>query len=215
MPNPYERRSHLEGAHNFRPLKKFGLETTMLGPFWGEDKRLFFAPPQWYQLLVFGCLTGGMLFGLAMFFSWQWMPFRAIGVWLCPSLFLAGLWALLSMEYIAFDLRARTYFRREGGGLLKKTRRGSLVDLDAVVLYCQNYPLGSGRIVIYRIVIHWKNSVVPLLVTEREQATIQSGEPLNQGAGGIAQRAQRYAASLGVPFYDNSHFHSVAPQAPV
>lgn len=215
MPNPYEKRSNPEGMQKLRPLKKIGLETPLVGKFWGENKRLVFTPPHWYQLLVLACFTAGMLFGLTVFFSWSWMPLREVGVWLCPSLLLAGTWALLSMEYAVFDLRSRTYFRREGGGLLKRSRRGSLVDLDAVVLNCEHFSLGVRGVVIYRIVLHWKNSVVPLLVTERQQSAVPTGASLNFSAGSIAHRAQRYAGALGVPFYDNSHFHSPAPQAPV
>ena len=90
-----------------------------------------------------------------------------------------------------------------------------MIDLDAVVLLCESFPIGTGGIVVYRIVVHWKNAVVPLLVTEREQRTIPNGAALNHGAWAISQRAQRYAKALGVPFYDNAHFHSPAPQAPV
>jgi hypothetical protein len=116
------------------------------------------------------------------------------------------------MEYASFDLRSRTYFRREGQGPIKRSRRGSLVDLDAVVLYAENF---LGFSVIYRLVIHWKHARVPLLVTERQQSSITPGGPLNQSAGPIAARGLMYAKSLGVPFYDNSYFHSPAPQSPV
>ncbi|MCH8978654.1 MAG: hypothetical protein IH945_05355 [Armatimonadetes bacterium] len=216
MPNQYEQRSGTEGAQNYRPRKKIGLETPLVGRFWGEDKRLVFTPPTWYQLLVLGCFIFGTLAGLGGLFGWGWVPQMQIGVWLGPVVLLAGVWALLSMEYAMFDLKARTYFRREGRGLFKSSRRGSLADVDAVVLLCENYPYSvAGRIVIYRIVVHWKHAKDPLLVTERTQAAIPPGAPLNHCAQPMAVRAQRYAGALGVPFYDNSYFHSPAPQPPL
>ncbi len=215
VPNPYENRSHHEGAANLRPQRKIGLETPLTGRFWGEDKRLIFAPPAWYQALVLACLAGGGLVGLGGWLAWDWVPLFSIGLWLGPALFLSGAWAALSMEYIVFDLKSRTYVRREGRGFGKRTRRGSTIELDAVVVYCENYPLALGQVVIYRTVLHWKHASVPLLVTEREQTALQPGQSMNHGSGPIIARAQRYARALGVAFYDNSYFHSPAPQAPL
>ena len=216
MPNPYERRSQNEGAPSRPPQRKLGLETPLAGRFWGENKRLSFAPPSWYQTLVALCLIGGLWVGLAGYLGWAWFPLFQIGFWLGPALFLAGVWALLSMEYAVFDLRSRTFFRREGTGLFKRTRRGSMVDLDAVVVYCENYPyVVMGRVVIYRTVVHWKSAVVPLLVTEREQAALPAGAPMNYASGPIVARAQRYAQALGVAFHDNTYFHTPPPQSAV
>ncbi|HXH60322.1 MAG TPA: hypothetical protein VNI20_03090 [Fimbriimonadaceae bacterium] len=199
-----------------RPKKKIGLETPLQGRFWGENKRLVFSPPVWYQALVSGCIAFGVIVFGASIFDWYKVPLASIGSWLGPAVFLAGLWALLSMEYISFDLKSRTYFRREGEGLLKRSRRGSIIDVDAVVVYCENYPYTVvGRVVIYRIVVHWKNSHVPLLVTERQQSSIPAGAPLNYASSAMVLRAQRYANALGVKFYDNSYFHSPAPQSAV
>ncbi len=216
LPNPYENRSHAEGAANLRPQRKIGLETPLVGRFWGEDKRLVFAPPIWYQTLVLACLAGGGFIALAGWLVWTWVPMFSIGLWLGPAVFLAGVWAALSMEYAVFDLKSKTYFRREGRGFMKRSRRGSTMDVDAVVVYCENYPyVVMGRVVIYRTVLHWKNAVVPLLVTEREQASLPAGAPMNYASGPIAKRAQRYAQALGVKFYDNSYFHTPAPQSPL
>ena len=215
MGNPYESRSGGEGGA-FRPLRKIGLETPLVGSFWGEDKRLVFAPPRWYQALVSGCLAFGVMVSLGAYLGWEWVPFFQAGAWLGPAVFLAGVWAVLSMEYVAFDLKSRTYFRREGEGLIKRTRRGSVIEIDAVVVYCEQYPLTLvGGLVVYRTVVHWKNASLPLLVTEREQSSIPPGEPLNHGAGAICFRAQRYAKALGVAYFDNSYFHSRAPQSAV
>jgi len=115
-----------------------------------------------------------------------------------------------------FDLKSRTYFRREGRGLVMRTRRGSGIEIDAVVLYCESYGIPVfGNAVIYRTVVHWKNARVPLLVTERQQSTVAPGAALNSAAGAIGSRAQRYAKLLGVPFYDNAYFHSPSPQRPI
>jgi hypothetical protein len=215
VPNPYENRSHPEGAANLRPRRKIGLETPLAGRFWGEDKRLIFAPPLWYQSLVLACLAGGGLIALGAWFSWEWVPLMEIGLWLGPALFLSGTWAALSMEYLVIDLKSRTYLRREGRGFGKRTRRGSTLDIDAVVVSCERYVPGLGQVVIYRTVIHWKHAAVPLLVAERERAALQPGHGLNAAAGPILGRAQRYAKAIGVAFYDNSYFHSPAPQAPL
>lgn len=185
-----------------------------MGRFWGEDKRLVFAPPAWYQSLVLGCLVGGGALGLASMLGWYWMPLVHMGMWLGPAVFLSGVWAALSMEYAVFDLKAKTYVRREGRGFAKRTRRGSLVELDAVVVTCESYPI-VGNLVIYRTLVHWKNAAVPLLVTEREQATLAPGLPLNAASAAIVHRAQRFATSLGCRFFDNSYFHSPAPQRPL
>lgn len=216
MPHPYEHRSHPEGSGAFRPLRKIGLETPLVGRIWGENKRLVFSPPDWYTTLVALCLIGGGLAWFGGWFGWRWVPLPPGAIWVGPAVFLAGVWALLSMEYVVFDLKAKTYFRREGHGLFKKTRRGSSIDIDAVVVYCENYALPSlGQAVIYRTVVHWKHARVPLLVTERQNSTISPGSPMNAAAGPIASRAQRYASALGVPFFDNSYFHSPAPQSPI
>lgn len=186
-----------------------------MGRIWGENKRLVFAPPNWYTTLVAVCLIGGGLAWFGGWFGWRFVPLPPGALWVGPAVFLAGVWALLSMEYVAFDLRSRTYFRREGHGLLKRTRRGSNIEIDAVVVYAENYILGLGSAVIYRTVVHWKHAQVPLLVTERQRASIAPGAPMNSGAGAIVGRAMRYAQALGVPFYDNSYFHSSAPQSPI
>ncbi len=199
-----------------KPQTKIGLETPLVGRIWGENKRLVFSPPNWYLGLVIAC------FGLGV-----WILFgRLVGVlripelqsmsWLGWALLFAGTWALLSMEYVAFDLRSRTYFRREGGGVFKKTKRGSVAEIDAVVVYCEHYLHGlAGQTVIYRIVFHWKNAMVPLLTAERTMTSLPTGAPLNHSAGPIVAKGQYYAQALGVRFFDNAHFHSAAPQSAI
>lgn len=205
-----------EGSGSWRPQRKIGLETPLSGRFWGENKRLVFAPPAWYQGLVACCLGGGGLLFLGGLAAWQWVPMSSTGVWLGPALFLSGVWAALSMEYAVFDLKSRTYARREGQGFFKRTRRGSIAEVDAVVVYAEQYPFTVVRSsVVYRTVVHWKHASVPLLVAEREVASLQSGAALNASSSNVVARAQRYASALGVKFFDNSYFHSPAPQQPL
>jgi hypothetical protein len=209
---PGENRGHPEGWGSFNPLRKIGLETPLVGRVWGENKKLVFSPPDWYTTLVALCLIGGALVGFGGIFGWRWVPYAATLWWVGFAVLFSGIWALLSMEYAVFDLRSRTFVRREGKGPIKRTRRGSLVDVDAVVLYAESY---LGLSVIYRLVVHWKHARVPLLVTERQQTSVTPGGPLNQGAGAMAARGLAYAKLLGVAFYDNSYFHSPAPQSPI
>lgn len=165
---------------------------------------------------MIGCLGLGLFLTLSSYLEWGILPRINSAPWVGIAIFLSGVWALLSMEFVVFDLRTKTYIRREGGGVFKKTRSGSVTDIDAVVLYCENYPYAvMGRIVIYRIVIHWKNARVPLLVTDRDQASIPPGAPLNYLSGRLYTKSQSYAQSLGCRFFDNSHFHSAPPQSPV
>jgi hypothetical protein len=216
LATPYENRSHQEGPGSWGPQRKVGLETPLVGRFWGENKLLVFAPPLWYQGLVLACLVGGGVLFFAGWLGWRWVPLFQIGFWLGPAVFLAGVWAAASMEYAVFDLRSRTYVRREGRGFVKRGRQGSLAELDAVVVYGEEYPYAVvSRMAVYRTVVHWKNSVVPLLVTERESAQLGAGAPLNAQSAKIVARAERYAQALGTKFFDNSYFHSPAPQRPL
>lgn len=212
MQRPGENRGHPEGWGSFNPLRKIGLETPLVGRFWGENKKLVFAPPNWYTTLVALCLIGGTLVGFGGIFGWRWVPMAQVFWWVGFAVLFSGVWALLSMEYASFDLRSKTYFRREGQGPIKRSRRGSTLDIDAVVLYAENY---LGFTVIYRLVIHWKHARIPLLVTERQQNSMSPGGQLNYAAAPMAARGLQYAKALGVPFYDNSYFHSPAPQSPI
>lgn len=193
--------------------RKGGLETPLQGRVIGERK-VTFAPPIWYDGLVFLCIFGAPL---AYFLGRSGVPVPIFsapvsGFWVSIAVCVAGLWAALSNERMACDLRARTYARLEGQSLRKRITRGSLSELDALVLTAEEYLPGAlGHVVIYRLVLHWKGSKEPLLVVERESASIPTGAQLNYGAGRILQRGARYAKMLGVPFYDNSYFHSGSP----
>jgi hypothetical protein len=207
-----ERRG-VEGAGGlWRWRRKGGLETPLGGRFLGEAKWLLFSPPIWYDVLVVACIIGGPVMALlGPRFGWPIVGFQPNAFWVGTTVCLAGLWGALSSERMTCDLRNRTYSRLEGQSLGKRLTRGSLAELDAVVLYAEEYPVAlMGRTVIYRLVIHWKGNKEPLLVVDRESHSIGGG-PLNSGAARIAQRGTRYAQALGVSFYDNSYFHRPAP----
>jgi hypothetical protein len=174
----------------------------------GENRKLVFAPPVGYDLLVAGCLLFG-LFAIASGFFGGSFLFVTFGL----AVFLSGIWAALSNERIAFDLKARTYARLEGQGVVKKVSRGSLSKADALVVIASWYPyaLGNTRMVDYRIVLHWKNSVLPPLVLERETHQLGQNEAVNGRASEILKRSERYARALKLPLYDNSYFVSDAP----
>lgn len=187
----------------------------MRGRFGREGRRLTFAPPAWYDVLVVLCLAVGVLLasvGAAV--GGVWIFYTPMHCLLFGgAIALAGVWASLSNERILFDLTQRGYVRLEGQGLSKRLRRGRLEDLDALQLLAEEFPVlvPTRRVVVYRLVLHWKGKREPLLVVEREDHSIAPGAPFHAHASGMAQRGAAYAKALGVPFYDNSYYHSPAP----
>ena len=202
-----ERQQALPPA-SLRIRKKAGLETPLKGRFFGEN-RLMFAPPLWYDFLVLACIFGGGGFFLLKYFTGgagiSGMAGLAVSV--------AGIWGAISSERIHIDLRSRRYMRLEGQGLRKRILRGSLDDLDALVLITEHYPhsIGIGMHAIYRLVLHWKMQREPLLVVERQVHLLAPKVPINQAAGMIRDRGYRFARAMQIQFYDNSHFLSPAP----
>lgn len=201
----------------FGPRFKVGLETPIVGRYVGEDKKLVFAPPKWYDNLIIVCVIGGFLsmvssllgIGPAFFLDSTWR------FWTGISVFLAGLWALLSNERLVCDLRSRQYIRWEGKGPFKHVSRGRLEDLDALVLIASQIatPVATG--VQYRLVLHWKGSRLPHMVVGQFLFTPPPGAPLNSGAGPLVALGSQYSASLRVKFFDNSYFHSPGPIKPI
>lgn len=187
--------------------RKSGLETPLRGRFIRE-RYLYFSPPLWYDVLVGSCILGGAFYVL--------LNLRGgAGFWAAVSaaVMFAGIWGLASNERMICDFRHRTYVRFEGGGLLKRVLRGSLSELDALVLTSEQ-PVVGGLIhprVIYRLVLYWKGMRHPPLIAEREDRTIGYGAPLNSAAQRILQRGGAYAKALAVPYYDNSHLHGRSP----
>lgn len=190
------------------PRRKSGLETPIVGRFYRESTRLIFAPPVWYDALVLACIVGGV--GVM---AWCFMGGESWWFFIAILVAIAGFWGALSNERMSCDLRKRTYARLEGQRLFKRVTRGSLDELDAVVLTAEEAPLQLS--VIYRLVIHWKHQRHPLLIVDRERVAAVPGMPLNYGAQNILQRGARYAQALGLPFYDNSHIRGRAPISPV
>ena len=187
----------------------------MSGRFYGENKRLVFAPPLWYDLLVMVCFLGGPAFAIfsLMHGGLQIGNAPLVGFFVGIMVTAAGAWAAFSNERMGCDLRNRTYTRLEGQGLSKKLTRGSLGELDAVVLLTEEWavPLGSARPVIYRLVLHWKNGMQPLLVVDVERHMIPNQEPMHARVAVMLNKGSRYAHALGVTFYDNSYYHSPCP----
>jgi len=198
-----------ERQGSFTRRSKAGLETPLQGRFYGEAKRLVFAPPLWYDALVVLCIGGG-----AFAFVTQMMA-EGMGIWALTGLLvsLAGIWGGISNERMICDLRSRRYARLEGQGFKMHVARGSLDDLEALVLAAEQYPhgLGIGVPVIYRLVLHWKGQREPLLVIEREMRNLPYSVPVSQGAQKILQRGMRYAQALKVKYYDNSSVLTGSP----
>ena len=217
---PEPRRSEASG---FGSRFKVGLETPLRGRFVGENKKLIFAPPHWYEVLVRVCIIGGIVASLLSFLG---IIFQAEGYgfvrWVGLAVAAAGIWAYLSNERLVCDLVNRNYLRREGRGAFQRQSKGSLNELDALVLLAGHGlpgkfmgPLVPVNLVTYRLVLHWKGSRHPLLVVEQFDVDLPNGAPINHRAGHLVTLGSRYAASLQIPFFDNSYFISPDPLAPI
>jgi hypothetical protein len=207
-----ERRGPEGSIRPGRLRRKVGLEIPLRGRLIGENRGLHFGPPLWHDALVLGCLILGPLFSILAYFGFLDLP-----LWLGIAVGFAGAWGYMSAERMTIDLRARTYARREGDGPFKRVSRGRLDDLDALVMLSEQYPVPSltGRLVIYRLVLYWKNQREPLLVAAREEAVVSHTGHINQAAGRLINDGARFARAMNLPFYDNSHYHSPAPLPPI
>ena len=200
-------RPGMENQVAYARRRKAGLETPLAGRFYGENKLLVFAPPLLYDLLVGMCVFGGALVAV-----YYYLLGNELWIFLLMVMF-AGIWGAVSNERMICDLRSRTYARFEGVGIGKRIIRGSLGDLDALVLTSEQYGtgIGLGATVIYRLVIYWKGMRHPPLVAERQSRSIPFGAPLNQAAGQILQRGTRFSQALQVRYFDNSHLAGKSP----
>ncbi|MCU0315074.1 MAG: hypothetical protein MUC92_00615 [Fimbriimonadaceae bacterium] len=200
-----------EGGGGFRPpRRRAGLEPPLVGRLIGENKRLIFGPPLWYDALCAGCLC----FGLASFF---WILFLVqTPFWIFSLMVLgAGIWAIASVERLFIDLRSGATLRFEGSGPFRSAVKGHLREIDALVLTTEIYPLSAiGQAVIYRLVLHWKGSVQPLLIVESERGHVGVGQALNSRAGRLYQKGIVYAKAMNLPFFDNSNHASPSPLSP-
>jgi hypothetical protein len=191
------------------------LETPLYGKFVGENRRLVFAPTGPYVALVRGCVIaglGGAVIGLLAPLAGIELPIYPMW-WVMTGAMVgfAGVAAAFAIELVVFDLKERTYRRRQGPGLFPRTWRGRLSDLDAVVLISEpNSRLLNGGIT-YHLILHWKQQREVPLILQQDTRIIPPGHPLNAAAGPLHQRGTQYAKALGLPFYDNSHFPSANP----
>lgn len=187
------------------------IETPLVGRYQGEGRRLIFGPPAAYYQLIYAVGAVGALFLFFSFFSWfGGMPsswwFLVGGL-----LVAAAILAALSLQLIVFDLKEGTYRRRQGPGLFPRQTHGRIADLDAVVVIAETMTSMPGAVT-YHIVLHWKMSAQePLLVLHQDTRQLSPGQPLNFAAGPLLQLGSKYANSLGVEFFDNSHFSSPCP----
>lgn len=179
------------------------LETPTVGRYYREDRFIVFEPPIEYMGLVYACVYGGPLATLyGVFTQSLWF------VWVGAAVCLSGLWANLSVVRIRFDVRNRTYRRRQGPGLIPRLWQGSVDELDAIVVIAEPSATLAGS-VNYYMVLHWKNGRAPLMVLEKE--TRYSAGDLRSGAQAMLIKANRVSQSLRIPLYDNSHFPSPCP----
>lgn len=191
------------------------LETPLYGRFIGESRRLVFAPSGPYRHLVRACYIFGLAgagLGLLGTFTDANLPFGDMW-WLITGLAVvaAGMLATYSMEALSFDLRERTYRRRQGAGGAASASRGAFGELDAIVLISEpNSRMLRGGIT-YHLVLHWKAERQPPLVLQQDTRVLPTGQPLNYAAAPLLSTGLNYARALGLPFYDNSHFPSPNP----
>lgn len=194
-----------------------GLETPLSGRLIGENKALIFAPPQWYEALMAVCLFGGLLAGILTSLGIMPLAFFQAAPWLGWAIMLAGAWAFLSSDRLIVNLKTQTWVRQEGGLLRFRVGRGSVSELDALVVVVENAALmgvATGASGVFRVVLHWKGQRQPPLVLDRLDAQVPAGMPAGQAAGPLFSKASFYGKILGLPVYDNTQQYSGAPLRP-
>jgi hypothetical protein len=188
------------------------LETPLRGRFLRE-RYLVFAPPPRYLVLVVGCVLAGLLmivFGLATGGYW---------VFVGAMVTVAGVWGALSLNWIAFDLREKTYARRDSAGSVTRYARGALAELEAIFVLAESRAsVGQvvtwDRAVTYRLVLQWHALRLPSLILEQDYRAIPGKAPLSYGAGTALALGEKYAKALGVALVNHSHV-SVSNPVPV
>ena len=156
-----------------------------------------------YLTLVYLCIWCGgaaFLFGLVE----RDMGFLLIGLAVC----LSGIWANLSLVRIRFDLKSRTYRRRQGPGLVPRLWQGSIDELDALVVIAEASLIAPGSFR-YHLVLHWKHNRAPLMVLESE-VRLAPGGPQSGGQQLVA-KTTKYARSMKIAVYDNTNTLSACP----
>lgn len=187
------------------------LETPLSGRFFGENKRLVFAPSNGYLALIGGCIIGGLLLVLSYVFG---LAEGFVELMTGLLVFLAGVWAAFSLQWIGFNLREGIYARKTGPAFAPRLTRGSKRELEAIFLLSEErLSLGqlAGRTVTYRLVLQWHGLTQPSMILEQDYRSIPNGAPLNYGAGPLMQKAARYASAIGVTVVDHSHVSTSNP----
>ena len=179
------------------------LETPISGRYAREERYLTFEPAMPYMALVYGCVWGGGFFSLSAFMGGS---IQAALLW--GAVCFAGVWAHFSVPRMKFDLRTKQFRRRQGPGFIPRLWAGPTTDLDAIVVLAEPSLLTRSS-VNYYIVLHWKQQRAPLMVLEKQ--TIVSTGHLQMDGRGMVAKAIRYAQSIGIPVYDNTHFSSPCP----
>ena len=179
------------------------LETPTRGRFYKEERFLVFEPEPTYLTLVYACIGSGgasFLYGFALRDSW----FLLVGLAVC----LSGFWANLSLVRIRFDLKNRTYRRRQGPGLVPRLWQGSIDELDALQVLAEASIIAPGSYR-YHLVLHWKQHLAPLMILESE-VRLSPGSPQN-GSQLLVSKATNYSRSMKIPVYDNTQYLSPCP----
>ena len=170
-----------------------------------------FAAAPGYLGLVRGCVFGGIaaavfaMFGLI--FGFELPPFTAwwmlVGVLVCS----AGILATMSLPHITFDLRERTYRRRDGASGFGRLVRGSIANLDAVVVTARHDVssslLGGQRSFEFQLTLHWRGQVETPMLVALDYRTVPVGANPQVSAQPILQLAQRVGQALSLPVYNN------------
>ena len=179
------------------------LETPTRGRFYKEERFLVFEPEPAYVSLVYACIGGGGVAGVYGFLTQDpWLFFVGFAV------MLSGIWANLSLVRIRFDLKSRTYRRRQGPGLIPRLWQGSIDELDAWVVVAEQSMIAPGSFR-YHLVLHWKQHRAPLVVLESE-VRVSLGGP-QMGGQLLVAKATKYARAMSLPVYDNTHMIGSCP----
>jgi len=187
------------------------LETPLVGRFAGEGRRLSFAAPAPYHILVRTTAIVGAIMLLAPALPIPLPLYESWWTMVGAMLVVAAVAAALSLQTIVFDTRERTYRRRQGPGFLPRFSRGRIDELDAIVVLAEQNPTSIPPSVTFHVVLHWKGNKEPLMVLQRDTRSLGHGMPLNSSAGHILALAQKYATALNVKFFDNTYFPSPCP----
>jgi hypothetical protein len=191
------------------------IETPLYGKFQGENRRLVFSAPTAYHMFIratgavgvvmvlYGLLGPVLGVELPLYQQW-WLGIGALVIF-------AAVLAALSLHSISFNLKERIYVRRQGPGLFPRVTRGSINDLDAIVLIAENNARLLNGGVTYHLILHWKGQAQPPMVLQQDTRVLTPGQPLNTWSGPLMNRATTYAQALGIKLFDNSHFLSACP----